>query len=122
MTKPLSLYSTPYANSSSPKLPRHPEEKLVFTSASKLASIGPPTVANYASGIYSPTRMPALRFSFGLLANAQHTRHSPAHQVGQEHGPDHQGHADGRRIKNAQGPASRTGWPPLCRADEPGAG
>ena len=45
--------------------------------------------------------------------HAQHTRHPPAHQVGQEHRPDHQGDADGGGVEDAQGAAGRAGRPAL---------
>ena len=37
----------------------------------------------------------------------QPTRPSPAHQVDQQHGADHQGHADGGGVEDAQGAAGR---------------
>ena len=39
------------------------------------------------------------------LTRGQHTRDTASHQVDQEHGADHQGHADGRRVEDAQGTA-----------------
>ena len=38
-----------------------------------------------------------------IIFHAQHARHTPANQVGQEHRPDHQGDADGGRSQDAQG-------------------
>ena len=35
--------------------------------------------------------------------DALHPRHPPPHQVGQEHGPDHQGHAIGRGCEDEEG-------------------
>ena len=49
------------------------------------------------------------------LTHAQHSRHPPPHQVGQEHGPDHQGHADGRLVEDAAGAAGRDQLPALRR-------
>src|SRR4026209_3040772 len=49
--------------------------------------------------------------------HAQHTRHPPAHQVGQEHGANHKGHADGCFVENAQGEAGRPGGEPAAHAE-----
>ena len=49
------------------------------------------------------------------ISNAQHTRHTPTHQVGQKHGANHQGHADGRCLENAQGATGGAGGTPLRR-------
>src|SRR5438045_2618589 len=43
----------------------------------------------------------------------QSPRHTPTHSVGQEHGPNNQGHANGCRIQDAQGPAIGPLWPAL---------
>ena len=47
--------------------------------------------------------------------NAQHARHTPTHQVGQEHRADHQGDADGGGVQDAQGAAGGAGWRALTR-------
>jgi hypothetical protein len=52
------------------------------------------------------------------MIHAQHTRHTPAHQVGQEHRPDHQGDADGGGVQDAQGAAGRAGRASVCGFDE----
>ena len=41
------------------------------------------------------------------VSYAQPSRHPPAHQVGQQHRADHQSHADGGGVEDAQGAASR---------------
>ncbi len=53
-----------------------------------------------------------------LSFHAQHTRHTPAHQVGQEHRPDHQGDADGGGGQDAQGAAGRARRASVCGLDE----
>ena len=42
------------------------------------------------------------------------SRHSAAHQVGQEYRADHQGDANGGRVQDAKGPGSRPGRASLC--------
>ncbi len=42
-----------------------------------------------------------------VLSHGQHTRTPPADPLHQQHGADHQGHADGGRVEDAQGPAGR---------------
>ena len=46
---------------------------------------------------------------------AEHARHTPAHQVDQEHGADHQGDADGGRVEDAQGAAGGDRGRPFIR-------
>ena len=48
-----------------------------------------------------------------IIVHAQHARHTPANQVGQEHRPDHQGDADGGRRQDAPGPVGGAGRPAL---------
>ena len=50
-----------------------------------------------------------IQADLSLIIHAQHARHTPANQVGQEHRPDHQGDADGGRRQDAQG-AVRPRW------------
>ena len=52
------------------------------------------------------------------LIHAQHPRHTPTHQVGQQHRPNYQGDADGGRSQNAQGAVGRAGRAAVCRLDE----
>ena len=47
---------------------------------------------------------------------AEHPRTPPAHPLDQQHGADHQGHADGRRVEDAQGAAGRDRHPAVRRA------
>jgi F-type H+-transporting ATPase subunit alpha len=39
------------------------------------------------------------------VSHGQSSRHPPTHQVGQEYGSNHQSHANGRRVEDAEGPA-----------------
>ncbi len=53
-----------------------------------------------------------------LIFHAQHARHTPANQVGQEHRPNHQGDADGGGGQDAQGAAGRAGRAAVRGVDE----
>src|ERR1044071_5162188 len=64
-----------------------------------------------------PTNDSGPVFEF-LIAHAQHTRHTPPHQVGKEYRPDYQSHANGRGVENAQSAAGRIGRPALRDVDE----
>ena len=49
------------------------------------------------------------------LTHGQHPRDTAAHQVDPEHGADHQGHADGRRVEDAQSTGAAIDVRPFVR-------
>src|SRR5271154_7135437 len=98
-TKPSLTFSTPFASCWNLKRLR-PSAKWDFTSKKNLCGIARETITDHA----------------------EHTRHTPTHQVGQEHSADHQGDADGGGVQDAQGAAGRIGGASVRHLDEQGAG